>query len=135
MNKYHAIFALLLLTGLTAQSDNIAAASKLNSSVIKMTPELEFKCRQTQQFKKMCKLCQADKVGKSPTCLADVPNHGSSPEFMRLVHAMGDMVKACGYEVPASSCIRGLRGRLAAICRNEEKIPDIGLLVEAGNCN
>jgi hypothetical protein len=101
----------------------------------KMKPDAEGKCRQTEQFKKMCAICRADKGDRASSCLADVSGHGSSPEFMELVHAINKMETACGYKVPANSCVRGLLGRIASICRGEERIPDIKLLIEPGNCN
>ena len=128
----YLMFLIVCSTGFASSSTDKRNAS---ISARKMSPDLEAKCRQTQAFRDLCRICQADKVGNKPTCSADVPNHGSSPEFMQLVHSLGAMIESCGYKVPDDSCVRGLIGRMAAICRNEEKIPDIKLLIEPGNCN
>lgn len=113
-----------------------AKAPELSPAVARMSTAEESKCRSRREFKSFCEICQPYKDKSSTRCAADVPYHGSSPEFMRLVHSELKMLKACGFDIPSDSTICGLGDHMPAVCRGEEKMPDVTKMIHphTNNC-
>lgn len=86
----------------------------------------DLKCRATQEFKKMCEACKADKSAGKPTCAPEVVEKRGSKEFVAMIKTIHPMLNACGFnKIPPHATLDDFLSRLGAVCRNEEKVPDM----------